>query len=122
LAWLRLGSIAKSRSSRMSRSLGWNPLKNLRLATSAPAGDPDLYLWVIQMKNSIPGSVQVLGTGYPYPQVDYLQVAGTCNRSGSLQVPTGTHGFTTHGSITDHQVLVPKLVPTGTHGLQPMDL
>ena len=44
----------------------------VRLVTSAPVGDLDLYLWVNSNPKPIPGSVQVSGTRYPDSQVKYL--------------------------------------------------
>jgi hypothetical protein len=44
----------------------------VRLITSAPVGDLDLYLQVNSNLKPIPGSVQVSGTGYPDSQVKYL--------------------------------------------------
>ena len=45
---------------------------DLRLITSTPVGDLDLYLQVNSNSKPIPGSVQVSGTGYPDSQVKYL--------------------------------------------------
>ena len=35
----------------------------IRLNTSALAGDPDPYPWVFQIQNAIPGSIWVSATG-----------------------------------------------------------
>ena len=69
----------------------------LRLSTSAPTGDPDLYLWVYRLTESTPRFGQVIRHRWPRLAGQVLaEKTGTCHGSqsnGYLQVLTSTQRY-----------------------------